>query len=351
MKLSRHSSGRPLVGLDIEPGAVTAVVGDGSGRTVLRSASHALPSGIVREGEVADVAGLAAVLSEMFERSRLDRRVRLGVANQRIVMRTLDLPQMEKAKEIDSAIRFQAAEQIPMPLDEAILEHRVLGTVETADGPRTRAVLVAARRDMLENLLEAVTAAGLRVEGIDLSAFAMIRALHDPARSGGVLYACVSGITNLAVADGLTCVFTRSVMQGTDAMAEELAARCGIDLDEAQRGLRRGGLTEPLDEHAPDSALVLDARATLMAGVARIADEIRNTLTFQSMQQPGLQVERAVLTGSAVGIQGFADALAAEIGIPAEAGLVAEGALCAFGGVQPAGLTVASGLTVAEVAA
>ena len=99
------------------------------------------------------------MLRELFTEHKLGRRVRLGVANQRIVMRTLDLPPLKDGKEIASAVRFQAQEHIPMPLDQAVLEHQSLGVVETPEGPRTRVVLVAARRDMIERLLEATRSA------------------------------------------------------------------------------------------------------------------------------------------------------------------------------------------------
>src|SRR5205807_211388 len=121
----------------------------------------------------------SVALRSLFDDHKLPKRVRLGVANQRIVMRTLDLPPLADPKQIAAAVRFQAQDQIPMPLDQAVLEHQVLGTVETPDGPRTRVMLVAARRDMIDKLLQAATSAGLRPQGIDLSAFAMIRALHQ----------------------------------------------------------------------------------------------------------------------------------------------------------------------------
>ena len=125
---------------------------------VERAAAAPLAPGVVRDGEVVDVETLAAVLRNLFAEHKLGRRVRIGVANQRIVMRTVDLPPLEDPKEIASAVRFQAQEHIPMPLDQAVLEHHSLGLVETADGPRTRVVLVAARRDMIERLLEATQA-------------------------------------------------------------------------------------------------------------------------------------------------------------------------------------------------
>ena len=140
----------------------------------------------MRDGEVADVDGLATTLKELFAQHKLPKNVRVGLANQRIVMRTIDLPPMTDAKQLASVIRFQAQDHIPMPLDQAVLEHHSLGTVQTPDGERTRVVLVAARRDMVARLVEALRRAGLRPQGVDLSAFAMVRALHRPDRTGPV---------------------------------------------------------------------------------------------------------------------------------------------------------------------
>src|SRR5436305_4569116 len=169
-----YAKGKAIVGLDIEPGYVAAVETRPGQVAVERAASAQLPAGIVRDGEVVDVETLASSLRDLFGAHKLGKRVRVGVANQRIVMRTLDLPPLTDAKDIASAARFQAQEHIPMPLDQAVLEHHTLGVVETPDGPRTRVVLVAARRDMIERLLEAIRRAGPRAHGLALSAFAMI---------------------------------------------------------------------------------------------------------------------------------------------------------------------------------
>src|ERR1700733_1028058 len=191
-----YAKSKSVVGLDIEPGYVAAVETRPGHVTVERAASAPLAAGIVRDGEVVDVETLAASLRELFNQHKLSRRVRLGVANQRIVMRTLDLPPLKGAKEISSAIRFQASDHIPMPLEQAVLEHHSLGVIETPDGPRTRVVVVAARRDMIERLLEATRKAGLRPTGVDLSAFAMIRALYRPELTGATLYTSVGGPPN-----------------------------------------------------------------------------------------------------------------------------------------------------------
>ena len=197
-----YSKAKSVVGLDIEPGYVAAVETRPGQVTVERAASARCPP-----------ASCATARSSMSRRS--PRRCTTcspptssasvsasASPTSASCMRTLDLPPLKGAKEISSAIRFQAPDHIPMPLEQAVLEHHSLGIVETPEGPRTRVVVVAARRDMIERLLDATRKAGLRPVGVDLSAFAMIRALYRPELTGATLYASVGGLTNLAVAFG-----------------------------------------------------------------------------------------------------------------------------------------------------
>lgn len=345
-----RSNAKNVVGLDIQPGYVAAVQ-TRNGVAVERAASAPLAPGVVRDGEVVDVDTLAEVLRGLFAQHKLSKRVRLGVANQRIVMRTLDLPPLQGAKEIASAVRFQAQDHIPMPLDHAVLEYQSLGTVETADGPRTRVVVVAARRDMIDRQLEAVTRAGLRAHGIDLSAFAMIRALHQPGSEEAKLYVAIGGLTNLAVAIGRQCVFTRVVAHGTESMAGELADRRGLTLEHAHAWLRHVGLSAPLAEVEGDADIVSEAREVLEEGTRRIADEVRNSIDFHMMQVGSAGVDRAIVTGPAVAIPGLADALSELARLPLEVGTVAEARPGAFGDIDAGRLAVAAGLSVEEVPA
>jgi type IV pilus assembly protein PilM len=346
-----NAAGKTVVGLDIEPGYIVAVEARAGGRpSVEHAATVSLAPGVVREGEVADVDTLAAALRELFADKKLGRRVRVGVANQRIVMRTLDLPPMEP-KDIESAVRFQAQEHIPMPLEQAVLEHHSLGIVQTPEGPRTRVVLVAARRDMIDGVLGAVRKAGLRPEGIDLAAFAMIRALYRPGRDGATLYVSIGGVTNIAVAVGTNCVFTRAIAYGTESMVAELAERRGLTIEHAQGWLRHVGLLAPVGEIDGDPEIVLESRAVATDGLRRVGDEIRNTLDFHRMQTEDSDVRQAVLSGPIAAIPGVAEQLSAEIGLPVEVGLVDESRPGALAGIDPGRAVVAAGLAVSEVQA
>jgi len=242
-----------VVGLDIQPGFVAAVKASANGSIVAtRAACLPLASDTVREGEVVDADALSGVLRELFSGTRLNKRVRVGIANQRTVMRTLELPPVTDRKELAAAVQFQAQDQVPMPLNNAVLDFHPLGIVDTPSGPRQHVVLVAAQRDMVEHLLGAVRGAGLQPEGIDLSAFALIRSLYRPEpdsdaeQAGRVVYLNVDGLTNLAIAEGSICRFTRVVGGGLEGMAAELAERRSMPLTEARAMLAAVDLTVPV---------------------------------------------------------------------------------------------------------
>jgi type IV pilus assembly protein PilM len=219
-------------------------------------------------------------------------------------------------------------------------------------------VLVAARRDMIDRLVQAVRGAGLRPEGIDLSAFAMIRALTagtavDPVAGvtpAGTLYVNVAGMTNLAIAAGTACHFTRVAVIGLDTMIGDLAERRGLTTEHAEQWLNHVGLEAPVEAVEGDPEIVADARGVLTAGADRIVDEIRNSLDFYAGQGASVMVQRAVVTGPAVAIPGFVRQLGAGVTIPVDAGMVAEAQPGALHGVDLACVTVAAGLSVAEAA-
>src|SRR6266550_437329 len=175
------SKSRAVVGLDVEAGSIAAaeVVSNGDS-AVTRFGMAPLDAGTFSEGEVSDPEALGDSLKELFSKNKLSKTVRVGLASQRVAVRTLRLPLIEDKGELETAIRFQAQDHIPMPLEQAVMDWQVVGHATGENGERqVDVVAVAARRDMLGGLMRALGRAGLRLVGIDLSAFGMIRALSD----------------------------------------------------------------------------------------------------------------------------------------------------------------------------
>ena len=172
---------RSVVGLDIEPGFMAAAeFSKGNRPTLQRAATSSLAPGLFHEGEVTNVDGLAAQLRTFFRDNGLPKVVRLGVASQKIVVRVIELPDIEGKEELDAAVRFQAQEELPMPLEQAVLDHRVLERFHDGETTRMRVLMVAVRREAIDHLLSAARKAGLDPQIIDLSAFAIVRALYVP---------------------------------------------------------------------------------------------------------------------------------------------------------------------------
>src|SRR5919112_4609747 len=338
---------KTIVGLDIEPGSIAAVqVATADGLSVERAAVVDLDPHVVRDGEVADGEAPTAALRAMWsQNSWLNRKVRIGVANARIVVRVMDLPPLEDEKDLEAAVQFQAKDELPMAIDQAVIDFQSIGLVETPAGTKARVILVAARREMIERLLSAARAAGLRPEGVDLSAFAMVRALGPS--DGPALYVSVGVLTNRAVAEGGNCLFTRVSGGGLEAMAIDLAERQALTLDHARAWLRHVGLEQELSEVEGDEDIVADTRNVLTEGARRVATDVRASLDFHHTQSVGgPMVERVLLTGPAVAVPGFAELLERELGLPVEPRLMPGNA---DGAVER--LSVAAGLAVEELAA
>ncbi|HEX5376213.1 MAG TPA: type IV pilus assembly protein PilM [Solirubrobacterales bacterium] len=358
LQLTRKKTGG-VVGLEIEAGSIAAAEMQGANDSARLSASAIQPlePGIFHEGEVLDPGRLTEALKELFSEHKLSKRVRLGVGNQNVVVRTVRLPAIEDPKEMEAAVRFQAQEQIPMVLDQAVLEHQVVGGVPAEEGakPQVDVVVVAARRDMVSSFVEPIRSAGLEPVGVDLSAFAMIRALADAGLAGGdvepgqrpteaVLYCNVGDVTNLAVARGRACLFTRVSHAGLEAITEQFAGAHGLNADHAAQWLAHVGVEQPLEEIEGDPETVAGARQALEGGVSTVLDEMRLSLDYYGAQESALPVGKIVLSGPGSTIPGFARRMEEGLGTPIEVARPA--ALSALDDEAAARLTLSYGLAL-----
>lgn len=321
-----------LAGLNIEAGGVAVAEVSSNGSThVAASAVYPLRPGVFHEGEVIDPDGLVAALKDLYSSHKLSKRVRVGVGNQRVIVRTLRLPAIEDPKEMEAAIRFQAQEQIPMPLDHAVLQHQVVGGVPAQEGtgPQVDVVVIAARRDMITSLVEPLRRAGLEPAGIDLSAFGMIRALaplaapaSQPESDGGaqseeaILYCNVGDVLNLAVARGRACLFTRVSGTGMEAIIARLSTERGLTPEHAEQWLLHVGLEAPLESIDGEPEVVAATRRALKQGAASLVDEMRLSLDYYRALESAVPVSAIALCGAGSAIPGLAAAMEEQVGLP-----------------------------------
>jgi type IV pilus assembly protein PilM len=344
----RSSPRHQVTGLEIAATqAIAAQAGLRNGRIVAEHAAvRPLPPGLMRDGLVVEPDRLAAELRELFSEHGFSKRVRVGLATGRTVLRVIDLPPLEE-RDIRAALSAVAQERIPMPLDRAVMDYRTVGLVDTPEGRRLRVIVVVTEREGVERLVETLRQAGLKPEGIDLSIFAVIRALGDIEQTEGpVLYAQLGDLVNIAIAESGMCRFTRQAPEGLAMVLERLAQMRAIPTDQAQ-GLLAGLRVQRAD--ADQSEGDQDVAALLSRTAAELGSELRAAAEFYATQFGSAAVTAGVVTGPLAPLPGFAEALAAASGLRLTSGEVTAVSAEALGGVDPRLAPVAVGLSVADV--
>lgn len=304
------------VGLDIGTSAVRAAeISFGRGpATLSRFGQVVLPPGAVRDGEVADPDTVAAALKQLWASAKLrSKRVIVGVANQRVIVRQVDLPWLP-VDELRASLAFQVQDFIPIPVEQAILDFHPVEEISDGNGDRMlRVLLVAAARDMVLGQLEAVRRAGLEAVQVELTPFAVLRSLaeiDDLGVRGGEAEALVdigAGVTNIVVHENGAPRFVRILLMGGDDITASLAERLGVPVDQAEQWKCENGV-------AAAPALVPDQHPGVRAvetATQTLLDEIRGSLDYYLAQPTAVPIGRCVISGGGALMPGFVDRLAA----------------------------------------
>jgi type IV pilus assembly protein PilM len=308
---------RRLIGLDVGTNAVTlAAVTAASQPRLERFGQVALPRDAMREGEVVDDAALAEAVARLREEVDVKRApVRVGIASPRVIVRQVEMPVMTR-DELASALEYQAADLIPIPIDEAVLDFAILGRDASEDGdgePVMRVLLAAAQHGTILRLVSAIEAGGLPVAAVDLVPLALIRALARRKAEDGAegIVSFGGGVTSIAVHEAGTPRFVRVLGSAGRELTDAIAADLELPPDTAEalkRQLAGGGSDE----------LVVRARAAVERPLAILLDEVRSSIDYYRNQPGAVRLARVVVTGGASQLPGVADKLAQLVGVPVE---------------------------------
>ena len=310
------------VGLDIGSSAVRAVQVTLGGRgpsTLDRLGQVVLPPGAVRDGEIVDAGPVVEALRTLWTRYGFkNRHVYLGVANQQVVVRQIDLPYLPD-EELRRSLEFQAQDAIPIPIDQAILDFHTLEHFENEQGERfSRILLVAAQRQMVDSMLEVVTGAKLEPVGLDLDAFAMLRSLAPEGvlddRDGEMLIDVGASVTNIVVHENGIPRFVRILLMGGGSITDSLMSAMSIEHEEAEDLKARTGLSDEYGFDDDDAARLITERAL------RFVDEIRGSLDYYSAQTDSVPVRRAILSGGASQLPNLRERLSETLRMPVDRG-------------------------------
>ncbi|MGZ8695001.1 MAG: type IV pilus assembly protein PilM, partial [Gaiellaceae bacterium] len=319
-----------VVGLKVGASHIAAaqVTSNGGGLELVQYARESLDRGIVVGGELRDPEALATHLKEFFRKHKLPQKaVRLGIGTNRIGVRRLEITGLADASHLENAIRFRAQEVLPIPLEEAVLDYQVVGESEDEKGQKTyRVLLVVAYRDLVQRYVRACKAAGLKLVGIDLEAFALLRSLgptKDAARDDAAVVIVSIGHdrSTFVVADGDTCEFARVLDWGGGALDVAVARvldKTPSQVEPIKMSLTLNSTQERLEGHTQEQAVAV--YEAVRKELQTFVRELVSSLHFYQNQPGSLGIGEITISGGTAQLPGLAAELQRLIGVTVRVG-------------------------------
>lgn len=314
---TRRPAKRELVGLKVGASQMAAarIMNNGSANLV-QLARGPLDRGIVVGGEVRDIPALARALDSFFEEHKLPRRgVRLGLATNRIGVRAFDVDGIADEKQLANAIRFRAHEAISIPIDEAVLDYHIVNeTLDDSGAVSRRILLAAAYRESIDRYIEAAKAAKIELYGIDLEAFALLRAVGaSPAASNESARAVVAvslghDRSTLAISDGAVCEFTRVLEWGGGKLEAAIGVEVGVTPEEAVELKLAASLERDADDVGRDPRMS-DVHLAIRRELEKLARELVASLQFYQSQPGSLAISEILISGGTSRLPGLPEEL------------------------------------------
>jgi type IV pilus assembly protein PilM len=320
-KAAPLSGGRhkQVVGLSIGASELAAAVVVNNGRPKLvKAARHSLPRDVVAAGEVREPEALANEISAFFSAADLPRKnIRLGIGSSRTGVRVFERPTVDDPRQLANAIRFRAYETLPIPIEEAMLDYHIVEDSTTQD----RVLLAVAYRDLVDRFAATCAAAKIELAGIDIEAFALLRAVGgDPLPAGERAEAARVAVsighdrTTVAVSDGRVCEFTRVLDWGGARVTSAIERALEIEAGEAEQLKRSLDISANAPEE-PGNDRTARAVEAARREVNSLARELASSLHFYQDQPDSLGFAEITITGGGAHLQGLAEQLEELIGI------------------------------------
>jgi type IV pilus assembly protein PilM len=278
---------KTTVGLDIGSGLIKVVeITHGSGEPVLsKVAFTALADDAIVEGEIIDTGVVADAVKQLFSSAGIKTKsVVIAVGGRDVIVKKIAMDRMSEA-EAREVIRWEAEQHVPFDMENVELDFQVLDP--DGEGLQMTVLLVAAKRELVENKIALLSDAGLHPSVIDVDAFALHNAfeLNHPESMRGVVGLVNIGheITNINILEDGIPVLTRDLPLGTRRFREDMQRERGLSSEEADRllqGFERSDAIEPfLESRGEELAVGIDRAAAFLQTASRSASGISRLYT------------------------------------------------------------------------
>lgn len=285
---------KPIIGLDIGSSSVKAVCFKKTKKGLELRAfgmEPLMPQTIV-DGTVMDQNAVVDAIRALWSRLRISSKdVAVAIAGHSVIIKKISVPKMSRTQLADQ-IPYEAEHHIPFAKDDVELDYEVV--VEENRTGQMELILVAAKKEVVQDYAGVVRDAGLNPVVVDVAAFATQNAFEanydvDPNETI-VLINIGASISNINIIKGNVSLFTRDVTIGGNALTEEIQKQLSVSQDEAE-AYKVGG---SYDEHG----VVPQEVERIIEGVADVmAGEFQRSLDFFLATSSDTEVSKIILAG------------------------------------------------------
>jgi type IV pilus assembly protein PilM len=308
----------PVVGLDIGSSAVKAVVlkRGRNGWSLVAAGEAPMPEGSLQDGAAAVPTAVIDAVDSVFETLRIKRaRVAAALSGHAVIVKRLSLPAMSQA-ELSEAIPWEAEQYIPFDLSEVQLDYQVVNAGTEAAKSALDVLLVAAKRDRIDDRASVIAQTGRKPVVIDIEAFALANAyqMNYPERSDPF-----SALIHIGRSVMIVCLLER----GEPIFTRDISIGGQLHLDALMRELGSLGVDETTAKRILQGQFPNDVSPEQVATVLREASshlvlEVRKTVDFYRATAPVEKLSRIVISGGAWQAVGLVDLLNSEFGAPVD---------------------------------
>ncbi len=296
-----------LVGLDIGSCTIKVceIIDSKKGRSLKNFSMLDIPPGVIEDGSIREPEIAAQKIRELFKASGIkDQNVAISIGGFSIIAKNITVQTMSE-KELQDTIHFEAEQYIPFDISDVNLDFQIIGENESNPN-QMNVLLVAAKKEMVEDYINVVQLAGLNPLVLDVDAFALQNIFELNYEGEGESVALIdigASKTSLNIVKKYSSVFMRDVTLGCNQINKKIRSLLGCSAEEA----------EDLKFDENSTKLSKKDLAEIISNI--VSDwcaEIRRALDFFYSTYPDEQIKRIILSGGGANIKEFQELLAVE---------------------------------------
>jgi type IV pilus assembly protein PilM len=304
------------VGLDIGSSSVKLVqLRERKGAYALQAFGVSrLPPETIVDGALMNSSAVVQTIQELLSEQKVRaKEVAIGVRGHSVIIKKIQLPRMTQ-EELDDSIQWEAEQYIPFDVKDVNIDTQILTPAGDVTG-QMDVLLVAAKKDMINDYTSVCAEAGLSATVVDVDAFAVQNAFevsYGPLPDETVVLINVgASVSNVNIIARGTTTFTRDVAMGGNSFTEEIQKQLNVSYEEAE-ALKIGGQGET-------DAVVPQEVERVMQGVAdQLAGEIQRSLDFYAATAADSRIARVYLSGGTARIPALFKVIEQRAGVPVE---------------------------------